>query len=291
MNDSGFIRANDDLLDKFVEVGPFLNEIIPQDIGLSIVKGDIIQAYFPAKTLKLNTKVGDKVGKNIRNCLEKGQRQTHVFDRKSSPFGIPYAVCITPVKNEKDITLGCIAVTQPVDEQEVINNIASELAASSQQFNSAMNDISENNGQLSIATNTLFEIADNLMKTVEETDEIISFIKNIAKQTNLIGLNAAIEAARVGENGKGFGVVAEEIRKLASLCSESVTKISGSLLTINEMIESITEKSGNIAQAVNQQNITLKELVDSSTALTTMAQNLSVIAEKMFMLSDTGQNV
>lgn len=96
------------------------------------------------------------------------------------------------------------------------------------------------------------EIVDSLNGKTDEINTIISVIKQIAKQTNLLSLNASIEAARAGEYGRGFEVVAQEIRTLAE---QSNSEVEG----IEDVLMSIQENLINIAQSMEKTNLILNE--------------------------------
>ena len=120
-----------------------------------------------------------------------------------------------------------------------------------------------------------------LQASSQKIAEIVGLISGIAGQTNLLGLNAAIEAARVGEAGRGFGVVAEEIRKLATSSSESIQKIDGILKAVatdsDRTYEEIQRISGNLAQ-VAQAVSGIAQAVQEALAV---AQELDGLANKL----------
>lgn len=119
--------------------------------------------------------------------------------------------------------------------------------------------------------NQMMLAMDNIQKTSQEVVGIIQTIEVIASQTNLLSLNASIEAARVGEAGKGFAVVADEIGKLADESSRAASNTKqlieisiGEIQKGNETAEKVKEALLEVSQAFEEVNGTILETADTA---------------------------
>lgn len=145
--------------------------------------------------------------------------------------------------------------------------------------------------QMSVIQQSSYETKEKikqLSRQSAEIENITKVITDITDQTNLLALNAAIEAARAGEHGKGFAVVADEVRKLAEQSKSSASQIAGLTSTIQadtrEVEESVNATAQNVDQGViylQNAQVSFNHIVGSITEMTSQIQEVSASSEQI----------
>lgn len=157
---------------------------------------------------------------------------------------------------------------------ETLNDGLHQVSATMEQLAASATDINSNQV-------TLNSEIKNVNTVTGKIDEVMDFIKDIADETRLLGLNAAIEAARAGEAGLGFGVVAQEIRKLSADSKETVGKIRDLTTIIKTSVDKTVRMGNETTSTIEQQAAAIEEVTASVEEITSLTEQLNNLANEM----------
>ena len=220
--------------DEFYEVATNINHFIEK------VRNTIIEAKQASYENSSIAKELDKTSIEIDKIVKKEEQTVEEVTNKGKNLETVLEDSINSAKTTKD------NITQSKEE----------LYTTIKKIDTLVQNVNEK----SIIENELAQKLQQLSNNAKEVKIVLDVIADIADQTNLLALNAAIEAARAGEHGKGFAVVADEVRKLAEKTQKSLSEINS---TINVIVQSIAESSKEISKNAKEMTNLSKNAIEA----------------------------
>lgn len=169
---------------------------------------------------------------------------------------------------------------------ELADEVSREAQQMSEAVNSAVKDTVEAIGHVAITVKNAAEDMHTLQSHSEKIGTVLEVIKSIAEQTNLLALNAAIEAARAGEQGRGFAVVADEVRQLASRTSASTQEIQQ---IINNLQLGTQRASAQMLAGAEATEVAVLKAGQAGDSLAVMMAGFATIGERTQAIKSAGQ--
>jgi len=280
-NTNSSLEHNDqELLNNLVKYAPYFFGLYGSNVSRAITDKEKFIFVIPSDVSKLGVKPGDPVkpGSSTDKAMQEGQRVVTLVP--SSMYGQTYVATAIPIKNPLGEIIGSIVTISLAIRQEKFDHMSAELNTAVEDITSNTTNMVSASQQLAAEAAQLVQNTETINREAKNMDGVLDLIDEITQQTHLLGLNAAIEAARAGDMGRGFNVVAGEIRKLASKTSGSVKEVNEKLKSIQDKIELLTQHSEEIL-TVSESHVATIEGINNS---------LHTIQDTTKKLSDEAKN-
>jgi len=203
-----------------------------------------------------------------------------IMELDESYYGIPLKVRTAPCFDDDDPTkvVGTFGSAIRRDNANSLRKISDTYQTGMHEISAAIEENAAAAGEINTNEKKLNEEIMSIHRVADEIVSILDYIKTIADQTKMLGLNAAIEAARAGDAGKGFGVVGEEIRKLSETSKSTALEIRKLTQEIQDKIGLAVQSSEIAMQSSEEQAAASQQITASVEELTSLIEELRRIA-------------
>lgn len=268
------IKSFEDIIDQL----PLFFE---DEISFTLTDREKYIKFVESKNMTAYSEVGKVIAKGeaLREVMETGKIKTFNVDAYNG--GISIRVVAVPIRDNNGNIVGAVSYGRNLETSVKISKMSMNLTKVTESILEIANEIDGDIKNIKETNNKVVEEVGVTSKQCDNTDTIISFINNVSRQTNLLGLNAAIEASRAGELGRGFSVVAAEIRKLSVSSTTSITQINEILSSIKDSVKRVENNIEISMSSSEKQEMSLLQIVQAVKELNTSAETLSQLAVKL----------
>ncbi|MGV8145561.1 MAG: methyl-accepting chemotaxis protein [Alkaliphilus sp.] len=269
------------ILKSFINNVRYIKDLFDEDIFVGVSDTEFFIKYFPGNELDIKAEDGEKLkhGDVMYECVQRDKKIVKIVPKEV--FGIPFKAITIPLHDENGNVVGSLGVGKSLERQMQHAQSTESIAASLEEVTASIDEIAEGASKVAISNEHILSQNNATIEQVSKTDQIVDYIKKVSEQTNLLGLNASIEAARVGEHGRGFSVVAEEIRKLSIATKSYVTDINNILTTINDSVDKTSTLIKENVVITDSQEEATKQIARALVELNNNTQMLSEMAKTL----------
>lgn len=241
----------------------------------------LVTKYIVGDNIDIGYREGDVVKKDDNNLQAalNGRHSDIYLD--ASVYGMPINAYAFPV-TENGRVIGALGFGKPLDKEKQLEEYIDTVRQIAMTLQDKSHIIAAHSEELAATSTEIRTQSEKALEDSEKTNDITKFIKDISRQTNLLGLNASIEAARAGQYGAGFNIVAQEIRKLSQQTEDSTKKIDTSLANVKNNLSALLENMTQISTASNEEAKLAQDVSAIIETLDDVSLKLASFMKEMF---------
>lgn len=275
------IMSEAELISYFDKLMTFLPKLFDDDVSFAITDNKKYLKIINSVSLPINAKPGDLLPQGGAAFEALRTKNIVIKDVSKEVYGVPFKSYAIPIKDDNNMVIGIILIGKSLETRHKVSILSENLISSFKQISSSIEMVSFGVQNVLSSNTKILEEVNQATESTKGTDDILKFVQNVSNQTNLLGLNAAIEAARAGEMGKGFSVVAQEIRKLSNTSSESIKKIDSVLRKIEESVNNISSKVNESSSFFETQVAEFEKINAAIEVLSSTSKLLEDLSKKL----------
>lgn len=277
--------SNNEVINAFSHIIPYLHVFMDEEASIAIADTEKYLINVGSAGLSLESKSGDPIPQRGAAYIAIKEGRAVINNVPKEVYGTAFKSYSIPVRGVTGDVEGCLMVAKSLEKREELLTLSRKLSDSLKNISDVANGFSSKLKLVVEMNNDTAMKTEIAQEKVGSTDKIFDFINDVANQTDMLGINASIEATRAGADGRGFKVIAQEIRNLSQTSKSSVYQINHMLGSINKSVEDICEMTAKAQEitanySASFSNIagSVEKLNDSSKQLEDMAGNIGKVS-------------
>ncbi|QKS60176.1 chemotaxis protein [Paenibacillus barcinonensis] len=274
------------VVDALLKVLPYISQILREPASLCVYDHEKVLDVLTTDKFDLGFEKGMKLIESYQNfAVLRNGREATLSTLPKEVFGLELDTLNIPIFDDQQNVVAVFCASYDQSNQNQLEEIIQENQHINANLVDMVQHVAAHAEELQATSEQILENTRVAVQNSSQINKVAGFIREISEQTNLLGLNAAIEAARVGEAGAGFGVVAAEVRKLSVDARQATTDIDASLKDVQQVIQQMSVEVSQIAASSQEQATLVASFTDVIEKLTDTGTRMKALSEQLISYS------
>lgn len=274
------------VVDALLKVMPYISLILREPASLTLYDHEKVLEVIMTDKFDLGFEKGMTLLESYQNfAILKNGREATLATLSKEVYGIELDILNIPIFDDQQKVVAVFCVSYDQSNQNQLEDIIQENQTINGNLVDMVQHVAAHAEELQATSEQILQNTRLAVQNSSQINKVAGFIREISEQTNLLGLNAAIEAARVGEAGAGFGVVASEVRKLSVDAKQATSDIDTSLRDVQQVIKQMEVEVSQIAASSQEQATLVASFTDVIEQLNETGERMKTLSEQLISYS------